>query len=236
LAWDLVIFDCDGVLVDSERISVRIDVRVLAELGWPLTEAEVVERFVGRSEEYMFGEIEAQLGRRLPAGWEEPFRTAYRDAFDAELEPVDGVVAALEAIAAPTCVASSSSHERLRHTLGLTGLLDRFEGRIFSAEEVDNGKPAPDLFLHAAATLGADPARCAVIEDSRYGVQAARAAGMRAFAYAGGLTPADRLEGEATIVFDDMRELPSLLAAAERAVDSRGWPRPNGGNRPISSG
>jgi HAD superfamily hydrolase (TIGR01509 family) len=211
VAWDLVIFDCDGVLVDSERISVRIDVEVLAQLGWPLSESEVIERFVGRSEEYMIGEIEAQLGRRLAPDWEEPFRHLYLAAFDAELEPVDGVVAALDAITAPTCVASSSSHERLRHTLGLTGLLDRFDGRIFSAEEVANGKPAPDLFLHAAETLGADPARCAVVEDSRYGVEAARAAGMRAFAYGGGVTPGDRLAGPGTVVFEDMRELPGLL-------------------------
>ena len=141
-----------------------------------------------------------------------PSVTSTAKAFDAELEPVDGVGAALDAIVAPTCVASSSSHERLRHTLGLTGLLDRFDGRTFSAEEVDNGKPAPDLFLHAAATLGADPARCAVIEDSHYGVEAARAAGMRAFAYGGGVTPADRLRGPATTVFQEMRELPGLLA------------------------
>jgi len=210
--FDLVIFDCDGVLVDSERISVRIDVEVLAELGWPLTEAEVIERFVGRSERYMVGEIEAALGRRLPAGWESPFQALYRDAFEAELAPVDGVVDALDAIDFPTCVASSSSHERLRHTLGLTGLLERFEGRIFSVEDVSNGKPAPDLFLHAAAALSADPSRCAVVEDSRYGVEAARAAGMRAFGYAGGLTPAARLAGPATVVFDDMRDLPALLA------------------------
>lgn len=214
MAYDLVIFDCDGVLVDSERIGLRIDVRVLAELGWPLTEAEVIERFVGRSEAYMVSEIEAQLGRPLPAGWEEPFRAQYEEAFEAELAPVDGVVAALDAIVAPTCVASSSTHERLRYSLGLTGLLERFYGRIFSAEEVRNGKPAPDLFLHAAATLGADPARCAVIEDSRYGVEAARAAGMHAFGYAGGVTPRERLEGPGTTVFDDMDELPGLLRAA----------------------
>jgi HAD superfamily hydrolase (TIGR01509 family) len=212
-AWDLVIFDCDGVLVDSERIGVRIDVQALAELGWPLTEAEVIERFVGRSHAYMVGEIEAALGRRLPADWETSFHSRYREAFEAELRPVDGVVEALEAIATPTCVASSSSHDGLRHSLGLTGLLARFEGRIFSAEDVRNGKPAPDLFLHAAATLSADPARCAVIEDSRYGVEAARAAGMRAFGFAGGLTHRARLAGAATVVFDDMRELPALLAA-----------------------
>ena len=209
MTWDLVIFDCDGVLVDSERISVRIDVQMLAKLGWPLTEAEVIERFVGRSEEYMMGEIEAVLD--LDAGWEVPFRHLYREAFEAELEPVEGVVAALDSISGPTCVASSSSHERLRHTLGLTGLLERFDGRIFSAEEVQNGKPAPDLFLHAAASLGADPARCAVVEDSRHGVEAARAAGMRAFAYSGGVTPAARLAGPGTVVFSDMRELAGLL-------------------------
>jgi HAD superfamily hydrolase (TIGR01509 family) len=213
LRWDLVIFDCDGVLVDSERIGIRIDVRVLAELGWPLSEAEVIERFVGRSEAYMVSEIEATLGRRLPPDWGKEFDALYREAFEAELAPVDGVIAALDAIRAPTCVASSSTHERLRHSLGLTGLLDRFDGRIFSAEDVRNGKPAPDLFLHAAASLGADPARCAVIEDSRYGVEAARAAGMRAFGYAGGLTAADRLAGPGTVVFDDMRELPMLLEA-----------------------
>ena len=203
------------MLGDSERISVRIDVRVLAELGWLLTEAEVIERFVGRSEAYMVSEIEAAIGRRLPPDWDDAFQKLYREAFEAELTPVDGVVAALEAIAAPTCVASSSNHERLRHTLGLTGLLERFDGRIFSAEDVRNGKPAPDLFLHAAASLGADPARCAVIEDSRYGVEAARAAGMRAFGYAGGLTPAERLAGPATTVFHEMSELPGLLASAE---------------------
>ena len=209
--FDLVIFDCDGVLVDSERISTRIDARVLGELGWPLREDEVVERFVGRSHGYMMSEIERVLGRPLCDGWEGGFQHLYRDAFDAELEAVDGVVGALTAIELPTCVASSSSHERLRHTLGLTGLLDHFHGRIFSAEDVEHGKPAPDLFLHAAAALGADPTRCAVVEDSPFGLEAARAAGMRAFAYAGGLVPTDRLRGPATTIFNDMRELPGLL-------------------------
>jgi HAD superfamily hydrolase (TIGR01509 family) len=211
LVFDLVILDCDGVLVDSEPIAVRLDVVVLGKLGWHLTEAEVVERFVGRSREYMVGEIEAAIGRPLPAGWEDELRALYREAFEAELAPVDGVVEALDRIAAPTCVASSSSHERLRLTLGLTGLLGRFEGRIFSAADVANGKPAPDLFLHAADAMGADPRRCVVVEDSWYGVEAARAAGMTAFGYAGGLTPRERLEGPSTTVFDDMRELPALL-------------------------
>ena len=209
--FDLVIFDCDGVLVDSERIAVRIDAIVLSRLGWELSEAEILERFVGRSDAHMVSEIEAHLGRPLDAGWDEEFVPLYHEALAADLEPVDGIAEALDAISTPTCVASSSTHERLQFTLGLTGLLERFDGRIFSATEVENGKPAPDLFLHAAARLGADPARCAVVEDSRYGVEAARAAGMRAFGYFGGLTPEDWLAGDGTVVFDDMRQLPELL-------------------------
>ncbi|MGB9377962.1 MAG: HAD family hydrolase [Mycobacteriales bacterium] len=210
----LVIFDCDGVLVDSERISVRVDVAVLAELGWALSEEEVVERFVGRSAEYMAAEVEARVGP-LPPGWDFENTSRYREAFAAELTPVEGVVEALDRIELPTCVASSGSHDKMRFTLGLTGLYDRFEGRIFSASEVPRGKPAPDLFLHAAARLGADPAACAVVEDSSYGVEAARAAGMRVFGFAGGLTPAHLLAGPATVVFDSMGQLPDLLIAAD---------------------
>jgi HAD superfamily hydrolase (TIGR01509 family) len=216
----LVIFDCDGVLVDTERIAVRIDVIVLAELGWSMTEAEVVERFMGRSDEEMTADIEAHLGRRLPASWEEPFRHLYRQAFEAELEPVAGVVEALDAIAIPTCVASSGTHEKIRFTLGLTGLYERFAGRIFSVSDVARGKPAPDLFLHAAGRMGVPPAQCAVVEDSRYGVEAARAAGMRAFGYAGGLAPKGALAGPQTIVFEDMRELPGLLTRGVSASES----------------
>ena len=208
----LVIFDCDGVLVDSERLAVRVEAAALAELGWPLSQAEVIERFMGRSQAFMAQAILDRLGDRLPGDWQDRLDRRYRAAFDAELAPVDGVVEALDRIATPTCVASGGSHEMLRHTLGLTGLYDRFEGRIFSASEVAEGKPAPDLFLHAAARLGAEPAACAVVEDSRYGVEAARAAGMRAFGYTGGLTPPSWLAGPGTVLFDDMRRLPDLLA------------------------
>jgi HAD superfamily hydrolase (TIGR01509 family) len=207
---ELVIFDCDGVLVDSERLAVPVDVHVLAQLGWVMSEAEVIERFVGRSNEFMVAEIEANLGRPLAEGWEEEFRHLYRDAF-AELAPVEGVVEALEQITTRTCVASSSTQQSIRIKLDLTGLYERFAGRIFSASEVANGKPAPDLFLHAAERMAADPVACAVVEDSYYGVEAARAAGMLAFGYAGGLTPAERLAGSNTVVFADMRELPRLL-------------------------
>ena len=211
---ELVIFDCDGVLVDSERLAVRVESEFLTELGWPLREADIVERFMGRTDQYMNEAIEAELGDRLPGDWKDQFHRRYREAYAAELVPVDGVLDALDQIEAttPTCVASSGSHDKLRFTLGHTGLYRRFEGRIFSGYEVANGKPAPDLFLHAAARMGAEPARCAVVEDSHYGVLAARAAGMRVFGYAGGLTPPERLRGEATVLFEDMRELPRLLA------------------------
>jgi len=208
---ELVIYDCDGVLVDSERISVRIDAIVLAELGWPISEAEVVERFVGRSQASMVAEVEAHLGRPLPVDWDAENGPQYRAAFEAELRPVDGILEALDAISIPGCVASSSDHERLRFTLGLVGLYERFAGRIFSATDVARGKPEPDLFLYAAAQCGVEPAHCVVVEDSRWGVQAARAAGMRAVGYAGGLTDAAALSGADTVVIDDMAQLSQAL-------------------------
>jgi HAD superfamily hydrolase (TIGR01509 family) len=208
---ELVIFDCDGVLVDSERLAIKVDVAVLAELGWTLTEAEVVERFVGLSEESFCREVEAHLGRRVPDDWWLQVEPLYRQAFAAELVPVAGIVEALDRIPLRTCVASSGTHDKMRYTLGLTGLYPRFEGRIFSATEVARGKPAPDLFLHAAKEMGVAASACAVVEDSVKGVAAARAAGMRAFAYAGGVTPAAKLAGPGTVVFSDMAALPDLL-------------------------
>jgi HAD superfamily hydrolase (TIGR01509 family) len=209
---ELVIFDCDGVLVDSEPISIRIDVEMFAEVGMTVSEQEVIERFVGRSPELLTQAVEEQLGHPPPPGWEERGERRLRQAFEAELEPVAGVREALERISLPTCVASSSPPERLRFKLELTGLYERFAGRIFSAIEVANGKPAPDLFLHAARRMGVEPGACVVVEDSRYGVQAARAAGMDVLGYAGGLISADALAGPRTIVFDDMRSLPELLS------------------------
>jgi HAD superfamily hydrolase (TIGR01509 family) len=208
----LVVFDCDGVLVDSERLAVKVDVEVIGKMGWAITEAEVIERFVGRSNAYMLGEIEKRIGRALGPDWDREYDAFYRAAFEKDLVAVDGIVEALDAIATPTCVASSGAHEKMRFTLGKTGLWDRFAGRIFSASEVKRGKPAPDLFLHAAEKMGVDPAACAVVEDSPFGVEAALAAGMRPFAYAGGVVSAERLARPGAVVFRDMRELPGLLA------------------------
>jgi HAD superfamily hydrolase (TIGR01509 family) len=217
VAVELVIFDCDGVLIDSERLAVKVDVLALRELGWPLSEAQVIERFVGRSDRDTRAAIEAHLGRTLPDGWQQTINARYHEAFAAELAPVAGVREALDRITLPTCVASSGTHQHLRYTLRLTGLYERFAGRIFSAEDVANGKPAPDLFLHAAASMSARPGACVVVEDSRSGVEAARAAGMRVLAFAGGLTPSDLLDGANTTVFADMRQLPRLLADAQGA-------------------
>lgn len=209
----LVIFDCDGVLVDSERISVDIDRRVLGELGWTLTNEEIVHRFVGRSDAHFRAEVEQHLGRPLEDDWDATYEHWYREAFDRDLVAVPGVVEAIDALKVPSCVASSGSHAKIRRSLTLTGLLTRFDGRIFSAEDVREGKPAPDLFLHAAAQLDVQPERCIVVEDSRFGVQAARTAGMRVLGYAGGLTPAEWLEAEGATVFTDMGALPGLLSA-----------------------
>jgi HAD superfamily hydrolase (TIGR01509 family) len=211
----LVIFDCDGVLVDSERLSIGVDVEILGELGWRLTEAEIVGRFVGSSDAFFRREVEAFLGRPLPPDWEAQVEERYRTVFTAHLRPVDGIVEALDRITQRSCVASSGTHEKIRFTLSLTGLWPRFAGRIFSATEVAEGKPAPDLFLHAAARMSVPPSACVVVEDSAFGVQAARAAGMRVLAYGNGVTPPQRLTGPGTIVFEDMRELPALLASLE---------------------
>lgn len=208
---ELVVFDCDGVLVDSERLAVKVDVQVLAELGWTITEEECVQRFVGVSAADFRQAIESHMGRSLPEGWEDEIEPLYRRVFATELQPVDGIVDALDQIAVQSCVASSGTHEKMRFTLGLTGLYDRFHGRIFSATEVERGKPAPDLFLYAAERMGVRPASCVVVEDSVKGVAAARAAGMRTFAYGGGVTPPAKLAGPNTTVFSDMRELPDLL-------------------------
>jgi len=207
--FDLVILDCDGVLVDSERLAVRTEAEILTGLGWPLTESEIVERFVGRSAAYMHQEIEHHLGRTVD--WDAEFEPRYREVFERDLVAVPGVIAALDEITIPTCVASSGSHDKMRFTLGITGLFARFEGRIFSVDQVDHGKPAPDIFLFAAEHQGASPDRCAVIEDSVSGVTAGLAAGMTVFAFAGGVTSAEALSIEDAVVFDKMSDLPAAL-------------------------
>jgi HAD superfamily hydrolase (TIGR01509 family) len=207
--FDLVIFDCDGILIDSERLTVRTEVAILSDLGWPLSESEIVARFVGRSASYMHGEVEAHLGR--PIDWETEFESQYRQVFEQELTPVPGILDVLKQIDIATCVASSGGHEKMHFTLGLTGLLAYFDGRIFSADDVPHGKPAPDLFLYAAQQMNCAPSRCVVIEDSVAGVTAAVAAGMDVFGYSGSVTSAADLSTAGAVVFDRMDQLISLL-------------------------
>jgi len=212
-AIGLVLFDCDGVLVDSEPLALTANVELGRRFGWLLTEEEAVALFLGRSAASIDADIAERCGDDVAIQWRSEFEARLSAEVDDHLQPVFGIVEALDAIAphVRTCVASSGGHAKMRQTLGRTGLYDRFAGRIFSAEEVAHGKPAPDLFLHAAASMGVPPAQCVVVEDSRPGVQAARAAGMRSFGYAGGLTPAAWLEGPETHVFEDMLKLPALL-------------------------
>jgi HAD superfamily hydrolase (TIGR01509 family) len=210
----LVIFDCDGVLVDSERLSIEVDRQVLAELGWHLSTDEIIERFVGRSHDYFLAQVAAYLGGPVPEGWDDECEARYRKAYREHLKPVPGIVEALDQITSPTCVASSGSHDKMRVTLGVTGLWDRFAGRIYSASDVARGKPAPDLFLHAAAQQGWPPSRCIVVEDSPFGVQAALAAGMGVVGYAGGVNSEERLAAPGVTVIADMRDLPDALSAA----------------------
>jgi HAD superfamily hydrolase (TIGR01509 family) len=207
--FDLVIWDCDGVLIDSERLAVRTESEILTELGWPLSEADVVDLFVGRSSRYMQTVIEEKLGR--PVDWRGQFERRAREVCERELEPVEGVIDALDAIALPSCVASSSSHAMLGFKLALTGLTERFAGRIYSADDVAHGKPDPAVFLLAASSMNVAPERCAVIEDSTSGVEAGLAAGMSVFAFAGGVTSAEKLQRDGVTVFHSMRALPALL-------------------------
>ncbi|HEX6373276.1 MAG TPA: HAD family hydrolase [Longimicrobium sp.] len=226
--WELVIFDCDGVLVDSEPIANRVFSAMLGEVGLPMDYDETVRTFVGRSAATCVRMVESRIGRPVPEGWVDAWRQRTLDAFSRELRAVECVAEALDRIAAPFCVASSGEPAKMRFTLGMTGLLPRFEGRMFSAVEVPRGKPAPDLFLHAARTLGAAPARCAVVEDSAVGVQAGAAAGMTVFGYAA-MTDADALRAAgAAHVFTRMEELPELLARAGGVSRAGAAPRPAG--------
>lgn len=214
----LLIFDCDGVLVDSEALACRADAACLTEFGLAISAEEIMDRYVGISLAGMLADLAARGGRALPPALADTLRRRTLAAFEAELTAIEGVADALGALACPVCVASSSEPERIRHSLSLIGLLDRFEPHIFSATQVAHGKPAPDLFLFAAASMGVAPEHCVVIEDSLPGVQAACAAGMRVLGFTGGshCRPghAERLcAAGAALAFEEMRRLPELLAA-----------------------
>ena len=224
MSFDLVIFDCDGTLVDSEPASLAVLEQFVADLGLTMSHDEVVRAFVGRPASASLELMATMLGRPLPEGSAAEWERREFEAFGRSGVPaVEGVADAIDQISLPICIASSGSHARMAVTLGASGLIDRFrarlDGRIFSATEVARGKPFPDLFLHAAARMNVEPSRCAVIEDSPAGVTAAVAAGMTAFAYAaGGHSNVADLEQAGAVTFMKMAELPELVYAATRTA------------------
>ncbi len=223
---DLIIFDCDGVLVDSEVISCRAHAQTLTKHGYPITEAQVLERFLGRSMRHSIGEVEAELGRRLPDDFHSQVYSEIFRLFAISLQATPHMAETLARITTPVCVASSGPPEKISTSLNHVGLYERFAPHIFSAVQVRQGKPAPDLFLFAADKMQAAPARCLVIEDSLAGIEGARAAGMTVLGFHGGshCGPgyADRLlDAGATAVFDDMRELPDLMRRVGAAEIAR---------------
>ena len=217
MSFDLIIFDCDGVLVDSEVISCRAHADVLSRHGYPITSEQVFHRFLGRSTKQANAEVEAELGRALPGSFHGQLQDELFRAFEVDLEAVPHIHAALGEVTQAVCVASSGSHARMRVTLGRTRLYDRFAPNIFSASQVANGKPAPDLFLFAAERMQTAPERCIVIEDSVAGIAGAIAAGMPVLGFHGGSHcregyGAKLRDAGATATFDDMRQLPDLIA------------------------
>ena len=209
----LVIFDCDGVLVDSESIANEVMARFITDAGWPMTGAESEALFVGKRMSDVTAAIEQRTGRPVGADWLPRFEAARDTAFKGQLKAVDGIVGVLDRLQAAniaTCVASSGSVAKMTFTLGLTRLLPRFAGRLFSSNAVPRGKPAPDIFLHAAESLKIPPVNCVVIEDSPLGAEAAQSAGMRCFGYAAAGKATD-LQAFGATVFFRMDDLPPLI-------------------------
>jgi HAD superfamily hydrolase (TIGR01509 family) len=218
---DLIIFDCDGVLVDSEVIACAAHASTFSRHGYPITPEQVFQRFLGRSARQANLEVEAELGRGLPDSFHTDLQEELYRGFENDLQAIDHITDALDRIVLPVCVASSGSHQRMQVSLGRTGLYERFAPNIFSAQQVRHGKPAPDLFLFAAARMKTAPERCLVVEDSVSGIAGAVAAGMTVLGFHGGSHCRDgyaatlRAAG-AMETFDDMRQLPALIAANQR--------------------
>ncbi|MCP4470931.1 MAG: HAD family hydrolase [Gammaproteobacteria bacterium] len=213
-SFDLIIFDCDGVLVDSERVANEVFARVLDEVcDLQFTLDDMFDTFVGHSRAQCLQKIEAIIGEPPPPELDLRYQRDINDALEKTVQAIDGIDSVLGTLPLPYCVASSGSHDKMRMTLGKTGLMRFFDGNIFSTSEVERGKPHPDIYLHAARTMGvADPARCLVVEDSPIGVTGALAAGMRVFGFAE-LMPAHRLQASgAHHVFDRMLDLPDLIS------------------------
>ncbi len=228
-SWpELVIFDCDGVLVDSELIALAVTRRRLDAAGLRMSDEETRKRFLGQRLDSVIERIERELGTLLPEEFPDELSREILSTFARDLKGVEGVRQAVEGLRTRVCVASSSAPERVRHSLRLVGYENLFAPHIFSATEVAEGKPSPDLFLHAARAMGAAPKDCLVIEDSVAGVAAGRAAGMTVFGFVGAshFSPLDKgahlTAAGAELLFDDMARLPDLVAARAAPADEAG--------------
>ena len=215
----LVIFDCDGVLIDSELIACAADADALAKFGFPITTQQVIDRFAGMPSNAMYAQIEAEMGCPLPTDFDSRVKAEILKKYRTDLRPIPGIADVLQMIRGPKCVASSSSPAKLALGLVETDLFELFYPHIFSASLVPRGKPNPDLFLYAADRMGVVPAECIVVEDSVAGVTAAHAAGMRCVGFTGashcGSGHGERLiQAGASIVIDKMSDLPPLISPA----------------------
>ena len=210
---ELVIFDCDGTLVDSEELGTSVLLEMASELSLHLPLRETNLLFRGWQLDRCVAQIETWLGRKLPDDFVAQVRLRTRSTFEAKLQPIPGAVELVQALRLPMCVASSGPREKIELSLSLTGLLPYFKDRIFSGYELGSWKPDPGLFLHAARTLGVEPARCAVVEDSLVGVQAGIAAGMQVFAY-----QPEEIEPKIPDGVRILRRLDELLPALGQAV------------------
>jgi HAD superfamily hydrolase (TIGR01509 family) len=209
--FDLVIFDCDGVVVDSERLVHEVFGDFIRSLGADLDGARMNQLFLGRRLADCLAIVEGITGRAPPRDALDRYRAERDRVLRERVQPVEGIREVLEALTMPYCIASSGDHAKMRTTLGATGLLPLFADRLYSGTEVARGKPAPDVFLLAAERMGVLPERAAVVEDSVNGVLAGCAAGMTVFGFAGLVPAADLLAAGAARTFTAMRELPALL-------------------------
>jgi HAD superfamily hydrolase (TIGR01509 family) len=223
--FDAVLFDCDGVLVDSEPITNRVLSEMLGELGWQISPQETMRVFVGKAVKDEAARIEANTGVVITQTWLEHFRERRNAALERELVAIDGAATAVRALHAKLegriAVASGADRRKVELQLAKAGMLDCFEGRIFSGHETPRSKPYPDVYLAAAEALGVDPARCAIVEDTVTGATAGVAAGATVFGYSPGemghADPAALRAAGAVHVFRDMTDLPALLTQWTRA-------------------
>ncbi|GAA3585400.1 HAD family hydrolase [Snuella lapsa] len=210
MKYKCIIFDCDGVLVDSEEISNRVLIEMMDAIGVKMEMEYAMENFTGKSLNSILKYLEGQINRELPSHFEKEFRERTFKRFKTDLKPIKGIHTLLDKIKVPYCVASSGPTEKIKLNLTTTGLIGKFENKIFSSYEIGSWKPSPGIFEYAAREMGFKPSECAVVEDSIYGVIAAKRGGFDVFGFANGNNKSE-LENEGAIVFFEMEKLIDFL-------------------------